>query len=128
MYSDLALEHIRNPRNPGTMEGATHEGIAGALGEGPYMILWFEVCAGVIRRAAFATYECAAATAAGSITTALVTGRTVEQALRLTARDIDLVLGGLPEGKEHCPRLAAEAVRNAFEKKGEEEDDRFTAV
>ena len=102
--------------------------MAGGPGEGPYVILSLEVRAGVILRAAFRAFGCAAATAAGSITTVLLTGRTVEQALRLTAADIDLVLGGLPEGKEHCPRLAAEAVRNAFEKKGEEEDDGFTAV
>ncbi len=119
MYSDLAQEHIANPRNPGPLPGATHQGTAGEPGEGPYMTLWFLVQDGVIRRAAFQTYGCAAATAAGSITTVLLTGRTIEQALLLTARDIDLVLGGLPEGQAHCPRLAAEAIKRAFER-GEE--------
>ena len=126
MYSELAQEHIGNPRNPGPLAGATHEGTAGVPGDGPYMILWFEVRDGAIARAAFRTYGCAAATAVGSITTVVLTGRTVEQALRLTARDIELVLGGLPEGKEHCPRLAVEAISKAFEKG--EEDERFTAV
>ncbi len=116
MYSDLAQEHIANPRNPGPLETATHTGVAGTPGEGPYMTLWFEVRAGVIKRAAFQTYGCASAVAAGSITTVLLTGRTIEQALRLTAEDIDRVLGGLPEGKEHCPRLAEEAVRTAFQR------------
>ena len=116
MYSDLAQEHISNPRNLGPMEAATDVGTAGAPGEGPFMTLWFEVTEGVIRRAAFQTYGCAAATAAGSITTVLLTGRTIEQALLLTARDIQLVLGGLPEGKEHCAQLAAEAVQRALTK------------
>lgn len=120
MYNDLAQAHINNPRNPGPLETATHTGVAGVPGEGPYMILWFEVRAGAIVRAAFRTYGCAAATAVGSITTVLLTGRTVEQALRLTARDIDLVLGGMPEGKEQCAALAAEAVARAFQK-GEEQ-------
>ena len=74
MYSDLAQEHIRNPRNLGPMEAATHEGTAGSPGEGPYMTLWFRVEGGVIRRAAFATNGCAAATAAVSISTVLLTG------------------------------------------------------
>ena len=117
MYSELAQEHITNPRNPGPLEEATHKGVAGAPGEGPYMILWFVVRDGVILQAAFQTYGCAAAVASGSITTTLLTGRTVEQALRLTAADIDLVLGGLPEGKEHCPRLAADAVYLALQRK-----------
>lgn len=127
MYSELAQAHISNPHNPGPLGSATHNGVAGVPGEGPYMILWFEVRADVILRAAFRTFGCAAATAAGSITTVLLTGRTVEQALRLTAWDIDLVLGGLPEGKEHCPRLAVEAVRNAFEQKGTE-NERLSAI
>jgi nitrogen fixation NifU-like protein len=99
MYSDLAQEHITNPRNPGPLESATHKGVSGEPGEGPYMILWFEVREGVIRRAGFQSFGCAAATAVGSITTVLLTGRTIEQALQLTAADIDLVLGGLPEGQ-----------------------------
>ena len=114
MYSALAQEHISNPRNLGPLESATHVGTAGTPGEGPFMTLWFQVEDQVIRRAAFQTYGCAAATAAGSITTVLLVGRTIEQALRLTARDIDLVLGGLPEGKHHCAQLAAEAVQRAF--------------
>ena len=116
MYSDLAQDHVSNPRNLGPMEAATHEGAAGTPGEGPYMTLWFRIEGGVIRRAAFQTYGCAAARAAGSITTVLLTGRTIEQALRLTANDIELVLGGLPEGKQHCARLAADAVAGALSK------------
>ncbi|HLJ56753.1 MAG TPA: iron-sulfur cluster assembly scaffold protein, partial [Chthonomonadaceae bacterium] len=66
MYSALAQAHIANPRNPGPLAGATHEGVAGEPGEGPYIILQFEVCAGTIVRAAYRTFGCAAATAVGS--------------------------------------------------------------
>ncbi len=74
MCSDLAQEHIANPRNPGPLSGATHKGVSGIPGEGPYMILWLLVQGGAIVRAAFQTYGCAAAVAAGSITTVLLTG------------------------------------------------------
>ena len=115
MFSPLAIEHIAVPRNVGPLEGATHQGIAGMPGDGPYMILWFQVeDGGRIAKAAYATYGCPAAVASGSITASVLTGRTVEQALRLTAEDILGVLQGLPEGKEECAQLAATALQNAF--------------
>jgi nitrogen fixation NifU-like protein len=78
------------------------------------MTLWFQVENGCIRKAAYATYPCPAAVASGSITVTLLTGRTVEQALQLTAEMIIRVLQGLPEGKEECAQLAAAAVQRAF--------------
>jgi len=69
------------------MEAATHEGTAGTPGEGPYMTFWLRVEGGVIRRAAFQTYGCAVAAAAGSITTLLLTGGTIEQVLLPTASE-----------------------------------------
>ena len=120
MFSALATEHIAVPRNVGPLEGATHKGVAGVPGEGPYMILWFQVEGGDIQKAAYATYGCPAAVASGSISTTLLTGRTVEQALCLTAAVIIHVLQGLPEGKEDCAQLAVTAVQNAFK---EEKND-----
>lgn len=67
------------------------------------------------------TQECFAAIGAASITAQILTGRTIEQVhtdLRpglLTAHDIITLLGGLPEGKEHCAVLAEQAVKRAFE-------------
>ena len=114
MFSALATEHIAVPRNVGPLEGATHQGVVGVPGDGPHMILWFLVEDGQIVKATYATYGCPAAVASGSITATLLTGRTVEQALLLTAEDIIRVLQGLPEGKEECAQLSARAVRNAF--------------
>jgi len=83
-------------------------------GDGPYMLLWFEVSEGRIVRAAYKTYGCVAAIASGSITAALLTGLPVERALLLTAEDLLRVMGGLPEGKEHCTQLSVTAVANAL--------------
>jgi nitrogen fixation NifU-like protein len=115
MFSALAADHIAVPRNVGPLEEATHRGVAGVPGDGPHMILWFQVENGCIQKAAYATYGCPAAIASGSITATLLTGRTVEQALRLTAEDIIRVLQGLPEGKQDCAQLAATALQNAFQ-------------
>ena len=67
MFSALAAEQIAVPRNVGPLEGAPPQGIAGVPGDGPHMILWFQVENGHIQRAAYATYGCPAAVASGRI-------------------------------------------------------------
>jgi nitrogen fixation NifU-like protein len=114
MYNAIVQDHVYNPRHVGPLETATHQGLAGIPGDGPYMRLWFEVREGRILDAAYATYGCPAAVASGSVAAEVLIGRTVEQALLLTAADILLLLRGLPEGKEHCAQLTAEALQNAL--------------
>ena len=116
--SPLALDHIANPRNSGPLEGATHKGVAGDPGGGPYVILWFHVEGDVINQATYETYGCPAAVASASLTAAILKGRTIAQALSLTPNDVKLILGGLPEGREHCPVLAVQAIHDAFEGEG----------
>jgi nitrogen fixation NifU-like protein len=116
MFNAFVLDHVANPRNVGPLETATHQGVAGIPGEGPYMLLWFEVTEERICRAAYQTFGCPAAMASGSLTAELLTGRTIAQALTLTAADIIRLLHGLPEGKEDCPQLVIAALKNAFGK------------
>ena len=114
MYSDLANETMANPAYIGPMEGATHEGVAGAPGDGPYMLIWLEAADNRILRAAFKTFGCHAAVACGSITAALVTRRTFEQAAKLEAADLLMIAAGIPEGKQYCADLAIQALRAAI--------------
>jgi nitrogen fixation NifU-like protein len=93
--------------------------VAGIPGDGPYMLLWFEVVQGVIVRASYDTYGCPAAVACGSMTAEVLIGRTPEQALLLQPHDLILLLCGIPEGRAHCPQLAIEALKNAFREEGE---------
>jgi len=102
------------PRNVGPLAEATHVGRVGEQGSGPYMTLWFVLEGDRITRAAYQTYGCPSAIACGSMTATLLQGRTRDQALLLTAGDLVLVLGGIPEGKEHCAQMAVQAVRGAL--------------
>lgn len=97
------------------MAGATHEGTAGSPGDGPYMILQFDVAeSGEVNGAAWQTYGCPSAVASGSMICELATGRSVEVILKLEAADLMRLLGGLPEGKERCADLAITALRKAL--------------
>lgn len=114
MFSPLAAEHIQRPRNVGPLVGATGIGRFGSEGGGPYMTIWVRVQEDKVVDAAYQTYGCPAAIACGSLTCELARGRAVEQVLRLEPADIVTVLGGLPEGKEECARMAVHALRNAL--------------
>jgi NifU-like protein involved in Fe-S cluster formation len=107
-------QHAANPATVGPLAGATHQGIAGTPGEGPYLILTLRLEGENILDAAYQTYGCPAAMASGSITAQILRNRTVQQALLVTAKDIDLLLGGLPEGKGHCAQLAVDALQDAL--------------
>ncbi|MBS1710046.1 MAG: iron-sulfur cluster assembly scaffold protein [Armatimonadetes bacterium] len=113
--SPLATLHVQNPRNRGELPGATHCGTGGEPGEGPYVRIWLIVKDETIRHATYDSHGCPASVAAGSVLCQIVTGRTPEQAALLTAPDLLLVLGGLPEGKEHFADLAVQALRNAIQ-------------
>lgn len=115
MFSPAVLDHTLNPRNVGKLEGATHEGVAGEPGEGPYIMLWFKVNGENIEDATYETFGCPAAVACGSLVAQLAKGKTISWVLSLEEKNLVTLLGGLPEGKEHNARLVIHAVRDAFE-------------
>ena len=114
MFTEAVLDHTLNLRNTGPLENASHYGQAGDPGGGPYVQLWFDLSEGRIVAGAYQTYGCPAAIACASLAAEVLKGRTIEQALSLTARDIELILGGLPEGREHCPKMVVQAIASAF--------------
>jgi len=118
MFSEIAQQILANPTHIGPLPDATHVGVAGVPGDGPYMQIWLVVENATIRDAAFKTFGCPSATACGCLTARILTGLKVEKALLLTAPDIIRILGGLPEGREFCADLAVTAMRNALEAGG----------
>ena len=115
LYHPTVLDHFLNPRNLGEVEDADGIGEVGEAACGDLMRLSLKIEAGRIREARFKTFGCAAAIASSSMATELVTGRTLEEALRLTNEDVAAALGGLPPGKIHCSVLAEEAIQAALD-------------
>ncbi len=115
-YSDKVLEHVENPRNVGSLDAADRDvgtGLVGAPACGDVMKLQIRVsAAGIIEEARFKTFGCGSAIASSSLVTEWVKGRTVDQALAITDRDVAQELA-LPPVKIHCSVLAEEAIQAA---------------
>jgi nitrogen fixation NifU-like protein len=69
---------------------------------------------GIITDCKWKTYGCASAIASTSILSEMVKGMTLEQAYKLSPKDIAKELGGLPENKVHCSVLGDKALRAAI--------------
>ena len=124
VYNEKVLEHFQNPRNVGTMEDADGVGEVGNINCGDVMRIYIKVDGDErITDIKFQTFGCGAAVATSSMVTELAIGKTVDEALIMTNKDVAESLGGLPPIKMHCSNLAADAlhaaVKNYREKKAQ---------
>jgi nitrogen fixation NifU-like protein len=114
-YSDIVMDHFMNPRNMGEIENADAVGEVGNPACGDVMKLYLKIEDGKIVDAKFKTFGCGAAIASSSITTEMIKGKTIEEALKISNEAVAEALGGLPPAKQHCSVLAEEALKIAIE-------------
>ncbi len=114
-YTEKTLEHFRNPRNVGTLEGPNVA--VGRVGNpvcGDMMDIYIEVVDDHINDIKFQTFGCGSAVATSSMITELVQGMTLDEALKVSRGDVADALEGLPPIKMHCSNLAADALHEAI--------------
>ena len=117
-YSDKVIDHYENPRNVGTLDKEDPNvgtGLVGAPACGDVMRLQLKISDdGIIQDAKFKTFGCGSAIASSSLVTEWVKGKSVDDATRITNRDIAQELS-LPPVKIHCSVLAEDAIKAAVE-------------
>jgi len=114
-YTEKTLDHFRNPRNVGTLEGP--DVAVGKVGNpvcGDLMYMYIRVRDDRIVDIRFQTFGCGSAVATSSMTTELVKGMTLDEAMKVTRNDVADALEGLPPIKMHCSNLAADALHDAI--------------
>jgi nitrogen fixation NifU-like protein len=99
----------------GEIEEASGVGEVGNPACGDVMRLYLKIEDGKIIDAKFKTFGCGAAIASSSMTTELIKGKTIDEALKLSNEAVSEALGGLPPAKQHCSVLAEDALRAALE-------------
>lgn len=115
-YSEKVLEHYRHPKNVGKIDNADLIGEAGSLACGDSLKLYIKLDGNVIKDAKFQTFGCGSAVASSSVLTEMIIGKTIEDAAKITNKDIADELDGLPQEKMHCSVMGHEALEDALKK------------
>ena len=113
MYNEKVMEVFKDPKNMGEVENYNGIGTVGNEVCGDIMQITLRIEDNVIKDAKFKTFGCAAAVASSSTATGMIIGKTVEEALALTNKEVIEEREGLPPQKIHCSVLAEEAIREA---------------
>ncbi|MBP7331412.1 MAG: NifU-like protein [Firmicutes bacterium ADurb.Bin373] len=113
MYSEKVMEHFANPRNVGEIPDADGVGEVGNPDCGDIMKIYIKVKDNIIEDIKFKTFGCGAAIATSSMVTEMAKGKSLEEALKLSNKQVAEALGGLPPIKMHCSNLAADALQAA---------------
>lgn len=123
IYSEKIMDHFRNPRNLGEIADADGIGVVGNPKCGDVMKMYIKVASRksqvgkteeFIRDIRFQTLGCGAAIASSSIATEMAKDKTLDEALKISGKDISREMGKFPPAKFHCSILAEEGIKKAI--------------
>jgi len=117
-YSAKVMDHFKNPRNIGVIENADVTAKVGSVACGDLIKLYlkFDPDQDQIKDIKFESYGCAANIATSSMMTEMVKGKTIDDARKITFKEIAEQLDGLPRIKLHCAVLSRQGLEAALVK------------
>lgn len=113
-YSEKVMKHFMDPQNVGAIEDADGHGKVGNPVCGDLMEIFIKVKDRKIEDIKFQTFGCGSAIATSSMVTELAKGMDIDEAMKITRKDVADELDGLPPAKMHCSNLAADALHEAI--------------
>ncbi len=114
-YSQEVIDHFLNPRNVGVLEKPDcFNAMSGICGDtiGIYVGLEDQTIATI----SFVTNGCGPTIACSSALTSMAKGLRIQEAMKITGKDLIDYLGGLPLENTHCADLAVNTLRSALAK------------
>lgn len=114
-YSEKVMDHFKSPRNVGEVAEPDGVGEVGNPVCGDMMKFTIKVKDNRLEDVKFLTFGCGAAIAVSSMVAEMAMGKTLEEALKITNKDVAKALDGLPGNKMHCSNLGADALHKAIE-------------
>lgn len=131
LYSKEVMKYFTHPKNIGVIKDADGVGTVGNPRCGDVMKVYLKVgqrpilnrktkeqknikTEEFIKDIKVQTLGCGAAIATSSIATQMVKGKSLDEALKLSNKEVAKALGGLPPTKMHCSLLAEEGIRKAI--------------
>ena len=113
LYTETVMDYFTHPRNVGEIPDADGVGEVGNAKCGDIMKMYLKIKDDRIEDVKFETFGCGSAIASSSMATELIKGKTIEEALAVTNKQVVDALGGLPAYKLHCSVLAEESIKAA---------------
>ncbi len=114
-YTKETMNRFLSPVHMGEMGDASAVGEVGNPRCGDQMKVFLKIEEGKIKNASFQTYGCVAAIATSDVVCEMVIGKTIEEAKKITEKEMIERLEKLPSVKMHCSSLAIEGVKKAIE-------------
>jgi nitrogen fixation NifU-like protein len=122
MFTEEVLERFKNPQNTGELKNYNGRGKVGDAECSDVIELFIRFSENKIEDAKFKVFGCPGAISTTDVFIDLMKGKSIEQALAITEKDISDALGGLPTSHMHCSNLSMEAFKNALKEYKDKND------
>lgn len=116
MYSPQVLDHFEHPRNAGAVADPDASARIANPACGDVLELTVKIAEGRVEEIRFRAKGCVAAMACGSAVTELVSGKTVDEARKLSREELVRAVGGLPAASSHASHLAMDTLAAVLKK------------